>query len=26
MEVPEEFNQILSSFISKLKVPAATVH
>ena len=26
MEVPDEFNQILSNFISKLKVPAATVH
>ena len=26
MEVPQEFNQILSSFLSKLKVPAATVH
>src|SRR6185503_17163722 len=26
MEVPDEFNKILSGFISKLKVPAATVH
>ncbi len=26
MEVPDEFNKILSAFISKLKVEAATVH
>jgi len=26
MEVPDEFNQILGSFLSKLMVPAATVH
>lgn len=26
MEVPNEFNQILSSFLSKLNVPATTVH
>jgi pimeloyl-ACP methyl ester carboxylesterase len=25
MEVPEEFNKILSTFLSKLKVPAATI-
>jgi 2-hydroxy-6-oxonona-2,4-dienedioate hydrolase len=26
MEVPDEFNRILNGFISKLKIPAATVH
>ena len=26
MEVPDEFNKILNGFISKLKIPAATVH
>ena len=25
MEVPGEFNQILSAFLSKLKIPAATI-
>lgn len=26
MEVPDEFNQILGAFLSKLKIPAATIH
>lgn len=26
MEVPEEFNKILGAFLSKLKIPAATIH
>jgi hypothetical protein len=25
MEVPDEFNRILAAFLSKLKIPAATI-